>query len=52
MALVPGLDEERVDAQVHATQYAYREIKTNIEEAEAEQIRAYMWRTRPPTTST
>ena len=42
MALVPGLDEERVDAQVHATQYAYREIKTNIEEAEAEQIRAYI----------
>ena len=42
MALVPGLDEERVDAQVHAVQYSYREIKTNIEEEEAEAIREYI----------
>ena len=42
MALVPGLDQERVEAQVHATQYSYREIKTEIEEEEAETIRAYI----------
>ena len=42
MDLVPGLDEERLNTQVHATQYAYREIKTNIEEEEAETIRAYI----------
>ena len=42
MDLVPGLDEERLNTQVHATQYAYREIKTNIEEEEAESIRAYI----------
>lgn len=35
-ALVPGLDEERVDTQVHATKYSYREIKKNIEEEEAQ----------------
>ena len=42
LALVPGLDEERLDAQVHATQYSYREVKTNIEEEEAEAIRTYI----------
>lgn len=42
MALVPGLDEERVEAQVHATKYSYREIKTNIEEEEAQAIREYI----------
>lgn len=42
MELVPGLDRERVDAQVHATKYSYREIKTNIEEEEAKAIRQYI----------
>ena len=42
MALVPGLDEERVDTQVHATKYSYREIKKNIEEEEAQTIREYI----------
>ena len=42
MELVPGLDRDRVDAQVHATQYSYREIKTNIEEEEAKAIRQYI----------
>ena len=42
MALVPGLDQERLETQVHATQYAYREVKTNIEEEEAESIRSYI----------
>ena len=32
MALVPGLDQERLDSQVRATQYSYREVKTKIEE--------------------
>ena len=42
MALVPGLDQERLETQVRATQYAYREIKTEIEEEEAEAIRTYI----------
>lgn len=42
MALVPGLDKEKLDTSVHATQYAYRELKTKIEEDEAEVIRAYI----------
>ena len=45
MALVPGLDEERVDTQVHATKYSYREIKKNIEEEEAQAIRDYITET-------
>ncbi len=42
MALIPGLDRERVDTQTHATKYAYREIKTNIEEEDAKAIREYI----------
>ena len=42
LALVPGLDEERLDTQVHATKYSYREVKKNIEEEEAETIRQYI----------
>jgi len=42
MALLPELDRERVNNQVHATKYAYREIKTNIEEEDAKAIRAYI----------
>ena len=42
MALMPDLDQERLDSQVRATKYSYREIKTKIEEEEAEAIRAYI----------
>ena len=41
-ALLPELDQERLDTQVRATQYAYRELKTNLEEEQAEAIRAYI----------
>lgn len=42
MALIPGMDEERLERQVRATQYSYRELKTKVEEEEAEAIRAYI----------
>lgn len=42
MTLLPDLDRERVDAQVHATKYSYREIKTRIEEEDAEALRTYI----------
>ena len=42
MALVPTLDRERVVKQVHNTKSAYWEIRTNIEEEEAEILRAYI----------
>lgn len=42
MALVPTLDRERVVKQVHNTKSAYWEIRTNIEEEEAETLRAYI----------
>ena len=42
MALIPGLDEEKLDTQIHATKYSYREVKTNIEEEDAEAIREYI----------
>ncbi len=42
LQLVPGLDPERVDAQVHAIKYSYREIKKNIEEEEKEVIQRYI----------
>ena len=42
MALVPGLEQERVESQVRDTSKAYKEIKTKIEEEEAETIRAYI----------
>ena len=42
MALVPGLDEERVTSQVRDTEKAYKEIKTKIEEEEAEAIRNHI----------
>ena len=42
LALVPGLDEEKLDTQIHATKYSYREVKTNIEEEDAEAIREYI----------
>ncbi len=40
--LLPDLDPEFIDKQVYATKYAYREIKTSIEEEAAEAIRAYI----------
>ena len=42
MTLVPTLDRERVTKQVHATNSAYWEVKTNIEEEDAEVLRAYL----------
>ena len=42
MALLPDLDEEKLAGQVTATKYAYREVKINIEEEEAETLRAYI----------
>ena len=42
MALIPTLDEEKLDTQIHATKYSYREVKTNIEEEDAEAIREYI----------
>lgn len=42
MALVPTLDRERVVKQVHNTKSAYWEIKTNIEEEDAEALRVYI----------
>lgn len=42
MALVPTLDRERVVKQVHNTKSAYWEIRTNIEEEEAEALRSYI----------
>ena len=42
MYLLPNLDEERLNNQVRATKYSYREIQTRIEEEQAEAIRAYI----------
>ena len=42
MALVPNLDRERVVKQVHNTSSAYWEVKTNIEEEDAESLREYL----------
>ncbi len=40
--LLPDLSPEFIDKQVYATKYAYRELKTGIEEADAEALRAYI----------
>lgn len=42
MALIPALDRERVAKQVRNTKSAYWEVRTNIEEEEAEALRAYI----------
>lgn len=42
MVLLPDLDREKLEQQVRDTKYAYKEIKTSIEEEEAEAIRAYI----------
>ncbi len=46
MTLVPDLDREKAVRQVHATNNAYWEVKTNIEEEEAEVLRAYITENR------
>ena len=40
--MLPDLDPEFIDKQVYATKYAYRELKTSIEEADAEVLRTYI----------
>jgi len=40
--MLPDLEPAFIDKQVYATKYAYREIKTSIEEADAEALRAYI----------
>ena len=42
MNLIPGLDAEKLETQIQAVKYSYREVKTNIEEEDAEAIRAYI----------
>ena len=42
MALVPGLDRDKVVEKVRDTRYAYWEVKTNIEEEDAEPLREYL----------
>ncbi len=41
-ALFPELDREKVEKQVHNTKNAYWEVKTNIEEEDAEALRTYI----------
>lgn len=42
MELIPDLDEARLESQVRDVKYAYKEIKTKIEEEDAEAIRNYI----------
>ena len=42
MTLFPNLNRERVNRQVHDTRSAYWEVRTNIEEEEAESLRSYI----------
>ena len=42
MGLIPDLDQEKLEKQVRATEYSYREIKTKIEEEDAKAIRDYI----------
>jgi len=42
MILIPDLDQTRVESQVRDTTKAYKEIKTKIEEEEAQAIRSYI----------
>ncbi len=42
MGLIPDLDQEKLEKQVQATEYSYREIKTKIEEEDAKAIRDYI----------
>jgi len=42
VALVPGLEQEKVTKQVMDTKYAYKEIKTKIEEEDVTAIRNYI----------
>lgn len=40
--LLPDLDPAFIEKQVYATKYAYRELKVDIEEEEAETLRTYI----------
>ena len=40
--MLPDLDPEFIDKQVYATKYAYRQLKTNIEEEDAQALRTYI----------
>ena len=42
MTLIPDLDQTKLEQQVRDTDYAYKEIKTSIEEEDAEAIRTYI----------
>ena len=42
MELIPSLNREEVSKKVHATNSAYWEVKTNIEEEDAEVLREYL----------
>lgn len=42
MALIPDLDQEKLERQVYDTKYAYKEIKVKIEEEDAQAIRTYI----------
>lgn len=42
MTLIPDLDREKLEQQVRDSKYAYKEIKTSIEEENAEAIRTYI----------
>lgn len=42
MTLIPDLDREKLEQQVRDSKYAYKEIKTSIEEEDAEAIRSYI----------
>ena len=42
LALVPGLDADKVAGQVRDTEKAYKELKKNIEESDAEPLKEYI----------
>ncbi len=46
MTMIPDLDREKVVQQVHATKYAYREIRTQMEEEEHKAIQEYITENR------
>ncbi len=40
--MFPDLEPDKLDQQIHATKYAYREIKTKIEEEDKDEIQQYI----------
>ncbi len=42
MAMIPDLDQDKLEQQVHATKYAYREVRTKMEEDEHKPIQEYI----------